>query len=78
MITPDPYEMHPEDIKKPSCKKKSKSIDFPIIKDLVLQHLEKIKKEKIPVWGYNQRHIDSFFYDLITDIESKIGEKDDS
>ena len=73
----DPFELHPEDKKKKHKSKKGNLIDLLTIKSLVRRRLEKIKKEKIPTWGYNSNHINLFFSDLISDIEDEVRKKDD-
>ena len=74
----DPYELHPKDKKRMSETKKSKSVEVQKVKDVVKEQLEKIRKKKTPTWGYSRKHIDRFFYDLIIEIEKRVGEKNDS
>lgn len=73
----DPFELHPEDKKKKHKSKKRNLVNLSIIKSLIRQRLEKIKKEKTPIWGYNNSHINLFFRDLVSDIEDEVRKKDD-
>jgi len=73
----NPFENHPENLDEMKKSKVSKSIDIKKLKDIIICQLEKIRKEKTPRWGYNKDHVDSFFSDLINEIE-KESRKNDS
>jgi len=73
----DPFEHHPKNLNEIKKAKVSKSIDIKKLKNIIICQLEKIRKEKTPLWGYNNNHVDSFFSDLINEIE-KESRKNDS
>lgn len=74
----DPFNLHPEDKDKMSSPKTLETIKVSEVKDIIEKNLDKIKKRKTPTWGYNSEHINSFFYNLIVEIEEKVKEKNDS
>ena len=73
----NPFEHHPENLKRISKLIACDSIKVDKLKSIINLHLEKIKKEKTPIWGYNNDHINLFFNDLVADIENEIRKKDD-
>lgn len=74
----DPFDLHPEDKKKMSNTKKSTLINVQKIREVMKRHLEKINSEKAPTWGYNVKHINLFFDDIIAEIAEIAEEKNDS
>ena len=73
----NPFELHPEDRSKMSGKKLS-VLNISEIRKIVEEKMKKIKASQAPTWGYNQTHIESFFEDLVADLENAAGEKNDS
>ena len=74
----NPFELHPDDQKRMLSAKKLGTIKIEEVKRILNFQLEKIKEENVPLWGYNNKHIDLFFNDLISEIEKATGEKNDS
>tara|TARA_A100001011_G_C14005371_1_gene713208 strand:+ start:144 stop:368 length:225 start_codon:yes stop_codon:yes gene_type:complete len=72
---PDPFELYPEDKKKMSQKNKKKLIDISEIQQIIEKKITFIQKTQTPTWGYNVRHIDGFFREIIKEIENLPGEK---
>lgn len=73
----DPFELHPNDKGKMSGKKSS-ALSISQIKKVVETQVEKIKKQQTPTWGFNQRHIENFFNDLVHLLEEAAENEDDS
>ena len=74
----NPFELHPDDKKRMSEKKEKSTIAIDDVKKIIADQMNQIKREAYPMCGYNIEHIGSFFYELIREIESNTGEKDDS
>lgn len=73
----DPFELHPEEKGKMSGKKVS-VLKMSQIKEVVDLQMAKIKKQSAPMWGFNQRHIENFFNDLVVLLEEVAENKNDS